>query len=187
MTRSDREGVDDAGLDRLDRRFLVAIIEQYRGGPVGLEAIAATINDEAETLAEVVEPFLLKIGYRRAEPERPQGDARGLRPPGLRRAGRRVGQGRSPSDRPMSAPTWRHARTSGRFILGLGVMMVILGGILLLAGNLSGKVPWLGRLPGDIHIQREQLDVLRPAGHLHRPVIVASIVLTLLFSLFGRR
>jgi len=59
----DREGVDAAGLDRLDRRFLVAIIEQYRGGPVGLEAIAATINDEAETLAEVVEPFLLKIGY----------------------------------------------------------------------------------------------------------------------------
>jgi len=59
----DREGVDGAGLDRLDRRFLIAIIEQYQGGPVGLEAIAATINDEAETLAEVVEPFLLKIGY----------------------------------------------------------------------------------------------------------------------------
>jgi Holliday junction DNA helicase RuvB len=59
----DREGVDSAGLDRLDRRFLGAIIEQYGGGPVGLEAIAATINDEAETLAEVVEPFLLKIGF----------------------------------------------------------------------------------------------------------------------------
>ena len=59
----DQEGVDSAGLDRLDRRFLIAIIEQYRGGPVGLEAIAATINDDAETLAEVVEPFLLKIGY----------------------------------------------------------------------------------------------------------------------------
>jgi Holliday junction DNA helicase RuvB len=59
----DQEGVDEAGLDRLDRRFLVAIVEQYGGGPVGLEAIAATINDEAETLAEVVEPFLLKIGY----------------------------------------------------------------------------------------------------------------------------
>ena len=59
----DREGVDQAGLDRLDRRFLGAIIEQYGGGPVGLEAIAATINDEAETLAEVVEPFLLKIGF----------------------------------------------------------------------------------------------------------------------------
>jgi Holliday junction DNA helicase RuvB len=59
----DQEGVDGAGLDRLDRRFLTAIIDQYKGGPVGLEAIAATINDEAETLAEVVEPFLLKIGY----------------------------------------------------------------------------------------------------------------------------
>ena len=59
----DREGVDQAGLDRLDRRFLGAIIEQYAGGPVGLEAIAATINDEAGTLAEVVEPFLLKIGF----------------------------------------------------------------------------------------------------------------------------
>jgi Holliday junction DNA helicase RuvB len=59
----DREGVDVAGLDRLDRRFLGAIIDQYRGGPVGLEAIAATINDEAETLAEVIEPFLLKIGF----------------------------------------------------------------------------------------------------------------------------
>jgi Holliday junction DNA helicase RuvB len=59
----DQEGVDEAGLDRLDRRFLTAIIEQYKGGPVGLDAIAATINDEAETLAEVVEPFLLKIGY----------------------------------------------------------------------------------------------------------------------------
>src|SRR6266542_3401938 len=59
----DAEGVDGAGLDRLDRRFLSAIIEQFNGGPAGLEAIAATINDEAETLAEVVEPFLLKIGF----------------------------------------------------------------------------------------------------------------------------
>ncbi len=59
----DKEGVDEKGLDRLDTRFLTAIIKQYDGGPVGLEAIAATINDEAETLAEVVEPFLLKIGF----------------------------------------------------------------------------------------------------------------------------
>jgi len=59
----DREGVDSRGLDRLDRRFLTAIIEQYGGGPVGIEAVAATINDEAETLAEMVEPYLLKIGF----------------------------------------------------------------------------------------------------------------------------
>ena len=59
----DREGVDGRGLDRLDRRFLIAIMEQYGGGPVGIEAVAATINDEAETLAEMVEPYLLKIGF----------------------------------------------------------------------------------------------------------------------------
>jgi Holliday junction DNA helicase RuvB len=58
----DREGVDTRGLDRLDRRFLAAIIEHYGGGPVGIEAVAATINDEAESLTELVEPYLLKIG-----------------------------------------------------------------------------------------------------------------------------
>ncbi len=57
------EGVDARGLDRLDRRFLGAVIEQYGGGPVGIEAVAATINDDAETLAEMVEPYLLKIGF----------------------------------------------------------------------------------------------------------------------------
>jgi holliday junction DNA helicase RuvB len=59
----DREGVDARGLDRLDRRFLTAVIDHYGGGPVGIEAVAATINDEAETLAELVEPYLLKIGF----------------------------------------------------------------------------------------------------------------------------
>jgi Holliday junction DNA helicase RuvB len=64
----DREGVDARGLDRLDRRFLTAIVEVYGGGPVGLEAVAATINDEAETLSEIVEPYLLKIGFLAREP-----------------------------------------------------------------------------------------------------------------------
>jgi Holliday junction DNA helicase RuvB len=59
----DREGVDARGLDRLDRRFLAAIIDLYGGGPVGIEAVAATINDEAESLTELVEPYLLKIGF----------------------------------------------------------------------------------------------------------------------------
>jgi Holliday junction DNA helicase RuvB len=58
-----REGVDARGLDRLDRQFLTAVIDHYGGGPVGIEAVAATINDEAETLAELVEPYLLKIGF----------------------------------------------------------------------------------------------------------------------------
>ncbi len=58
-----REGVDVRGLDRLDRAFLRTIAEQYRGGPVGLGAIAATLTEDAETLEDVVEPYLLKIGF----------------------------------------------------------------------------------------------------------------------------
>ena len=64
----DREGVDARGLDRLDRRFLGAIVDVYGGGPVGIEAVAATINDASETLAEIVEPYLLKIGFVVREP-----------------------------------------------------------------------------------------------------------------------
>ncbi|RJP83372.1 MAG: Holliday junction branch migration DNA helicase RuvB [Desulfobacteraceae bacterium] len=56
------EGVDEAGLTNLDRRYLRTIIDYYKGGPVGIEAIAATLQEEADTLVDVVEPFLLKIG-----------------------------------------------------------------------------------------------------------------------------
>ncbi len=58
-----REGVDRLGLDRLDRAFLRTIVEQYRGGPAGIAAIAATLTEDAETLEDVVEPFLLKEGF----------------------------------------------------------------------------------------------------------------------------
>jgi len=58
-----QEGVDKAGLDRLDRLYLTTILENYRGGPVGVEALAATLNEETSTLMDVVEPFLLKIGF----------------------------------------------------------------------------------------------------------------------------
>jgi hypothetical protein len=78
-------------------------------------------------------------------------------------------------------------RELGRMILGFGVVMVILGGILLLAGNLSGKVPWLGRLPGDIYVEREHWKLYVPLGTSILISIVASIVLTLLFALFCRR
>ena len=56
------EGVDEKGLTRLDRRYLKTIIDYYHGGPVGIEAIAATLQEESDTLVDVVEPFLLKIG-----------------------------------------------------------------------------------------------------------------------------
>ncbi|HEX6988208.1 MAG TPA: Holliday junction branch migration DNA helicase RuvB, partial [Bacillota bacterium] len=57
------EGVDEDGLDKLDRRFLETIAVVYRGGPVGIDAVAATLNEEPSTLVEMVEPFLLKSGY----------------------------------------------------------------------------------------------------------------------------
>jgi len=58
-----REGVDARGLDRLDRLYLATILENYNGGPVGIEALAATLNEEVGTLIDVVEPFLLKAGF----------------------------------------------------------------------------------------------------------------------------
>jgi len=56
------EGVDKKGLTDLDRRFLKTVIEFYKGGPVGIDAIAATLQEETDTLVDVVEPYLLKIG-----------------------------------------------------------------------------------------------------------------------------
>jgi Holliday junction DNA helicase RuvB len=57
------EGVDDEGLDDLDRSFLTTIIKTYSGGPVGVEALSATLNEEVDTLVDMVEPFLLQQGF----------------------------------------------------------------------------------------------------------------------------
>ncbi len=56
------QGVDGFGLDEIDRRVLKAIIEFYGGGPVGIEALAATLNEERDTIVDVVEPYLLAVG-----------------------------------------------------------------------------------------------------------------------------
>jgi Holliday junction DNA helicase RuvB len=55
--------VDPLGLDDLDRRVLRAIIEKFNGGPVGLETIAASISEESDTIMDVVEPYLLQLGF----------------------------------------------------------------------------------------------------------------------------
>ena len=55
--------VDHLGLDNIDRRMLRAIIEHYGGGPVGLETLAATINEESITLEDVYEPYLMQLGF----------------------------------------------------------------------------------------------------------------------------
>ncbi len=57
--------VDEQGLDEFSRKILRVIIETYSGGPVGVEALAATLNEEVDTLVDVVEPYLLKAGFLR--------------------------------------------------------------------------------------------------------------------------
>lgn len=60
--------VDRLGLDHIDHKLLKGIIEKYRGGPVGLETIAATIGEESQTIEDVYEPYLLQIGFLQRTP-----------------------------------------------------------------------------------------------------------------------
>lgn len=60
--------VDRLGLDHIDHKLLIAIIDRFRGGPAGLETIAATIGEEAATIEDVYEPYLLQIGFLQRTP-----------------------------------------------------------------------------------------------------------------------
>ncbi len=57
------QGVDEMGLDNMDRKVLLTIIDVYKGGPVGIESLAATLNEEVDTIVDVIEPYLLKSGF----------------------------------------------------------------------------------------------------------------------------
>ncbi|YAR63027.1 Holliday junction branch migration DNA helicase RuvB [Bacillus cytotoxicus] len=60
--------VDKLGLDHIDHKFLLGIIEKFRGGPVGLETVSATIGEESHTIEDVYEPYLLQIGFLQRTP-----------------------------------------------------------------------------------------------------------------------
>jgi len=62
------QGIDNLGLDDIDRRVLSVILDTYDGGPVGIESLAATLNEESDTIVDVVEPYLLKIGFIKRSP-----------------------------------------------------------------------------------------------------------------------
>ncbi|MDO4459518.1 MAG: Holliday junction branch migration DNA helicase RuvB [Clostridia bacterium] len=64
----DRMEIDELGLDSGDRRVLKAIIEYYGGGPVGVETIASVVDEESVTIEDVVEPYLLQIGFLKKTP-----------------------------------------------------------------------------------------------------------------------
>lgn len=61
-------GIDSVGLDNVDRKVVNVIYESFNGGPVGIESIAATLNEEPDTIVDIVEPFLLKIGFLKRTP-----------------------------------------------------------------------------------------------------------------------
>jgi Holliday junction DNA helicase RuvB len=92
-------GVDEAGLDATDRRMLTAIVEVYDGGPVGIEAIAATLGEPRDTLEDVYEPFLLQRGFLARTPRGRQITRKALAhlgkppPPKKEKGGREPGQG----------------------------------------------------------------------------------------------
>ncbi|HEV2706097.1 MAG TPA: Holliday junction branch migration DNA helicase RuvB [Pyrinomonadaceae bacterium] len=63
-----RMEVDTFGLDEIDRKMLLMIIEQHAGGPVGLSNISATINEEKDSIEEIIEPYLIQIGFLNRTP-----------------------------------------------------------------------------------------------------------------------
>jgi len=63
-----RLDVDNYGLDMFDRRYLSCIVKNYNGGPVGIDTLAAALSEERDTIEEVVEPFLLKLGFLQRTP-----------------------------------------------------------------------------------------------------------------------
>ena len=58
-----RLGIDEQGLDDMDRRILTALIDKFNGGPVGLESLGVAISEDARTIEEVYEPYLIKEGF----------------------------------------------------------------------------------------------------------------------------
>lgn len=79
--------IDAAGLDEMDKRMLRAMAENYRGGPVGMSTIAVAVGEEAETLEEVHEPFLIQEGYLQRTPQGRVLTERGYAAVGLRPTG----------------------------------------------------------------------------------------------------
>jgi Holliday junction DNA helicase RuvB len=96
----DRLAVDHAGLDMLDRAYLAVICERFDGGPVGIEAVAASLSEERGTLEEVVEPFLLQVGFIARTPRGRVATAAGFQHIGLAA--------------PSKAPTGGQGSTQGR-------------------------------------------------------------------------
>ncbi|MEM9493373.1 MAG: Holliday junction DNA helicase RuvB C-terminal domain-containing protein, partial [Myxococcota bacterium] len=99
----DRLDVDHVGLDALDRAYLSVVAERFDGGPVGIDAIAASLSEQRGTLEDVVEPFLLQIGFIARTTRGRVATAAAFRHLGLR----------APSSSPSGGPSGGAAPTQG--------------------------------------------------------------------------
>jgi Holliday junction DNA helicase RuvB len=79
-------GVDEHGFDEMDRKIMMAVMEKFHGGPVGLGTIAAVISEEPDTIEDIYEPFLLQIGFLERTPRGRVATERAYRHFGLSRA-----------------------------------------------------------------------------------------------------
>ncbi|HEX6131299.1 MAG TPA: Holliday junction DNA helicase RuvB C-terminal domain-containing protein, partial [Actinomycetota bacterium] len=79
--------VDEEGLDRLDHAILRAVVDRFDGGPVGLSTLAAAVGEETDTVEDVVEPYLLQLGFLQRTPRGRVVTERGLRHLGRRPPG----------------------------------------------------------------------------------------------------
>jgi Holliday junction DNA helicase RuvB len=95
----DRLAVDHAGLDTLDRAYLSVVCERFDGGPVGIEAIAASLSEERGTLEDVVEPFLLQVGLIARTPRGRVATATGFRHVGIEPPAKAPSGGSGPQGR----------------------------------------------------------------------------------------
>jgi Holliday junction DNA helicase RuvB len=68
-TSLEKIGIDEHGLDDVDRRYLKTLVDKFAGGPVGVETLSAATSIDRETLEEVVEPYLMRIGFIKRTPK----------------------------------------------------------------------------------------------------------------------
>ena len=176
MTRME---IDDEGLDSPTASSSPRS-SKFASGPVGVAALAAVLAEEVETIEDVYEPFLLRLGFwtgRRRAASRPRPPA-STSPAWATRSRRRAEP--NPRCRPCGTTvgelTMEGSAPVGWALVVVGVIIVIVR-----AGVRDRRAhPFLGHLPGDIVIQRDNVAIFIPLGSMLLVSVVVSIVLGLL-------
>src|SRR5699024_3479902 len=142
--------VDTIGLDHIDHKLLRSIIESFKGGPVGLDTIAATIGQESQTIEDVYEPYLLQIGFLQRTP-------RGI---------------------VVTEKAYHHFGLKiDEYNMNVGKIFVFLGIVFLLIGLLWSII---GKLPGDIVFKKGNTTIYFPIMTSIIVSIILSIIMIII-------